>query len=77
MTGAWARRTADLSSAAETLLGRAVDRFGLTGRGFDRALKVARTVADLDGSRPIDAEHVVEALAFRGEAYGDEEPGVA
>jgi magnesium chelatase family protein len=77
MTGTWARRTANLTAAAETVLGRAVDRFGLTGRGFDRALKVARTVADLEGSPSIDGEHLVEALAFRGEPHGDEEPGVA
>jgi magnesium chelatase family protein len=37
----------------------------LTGRGFDRALKVARTIADLDGAEEVAREHVSEALAYR------------
>ena len=37
----------------------------MTGRGFDRTLKVARTIADLAGSDGVAGEHVVEALAYR------------
>jgi magnesium chelatase family protein len=37
----------------------------LTGRGFDRALKVARTVADLEGSEQVRTEHLLEALSYR------------
>jgi magnesium chelatase family protein len=66
-----------LSTEAERLLGRAVERYGLTGRGFDRALKVARTIADLDGSERIDAPHLLEALASRGESDAPGETGVA
>jgi magnesium chelatase family protein len=77
MSGAEARRVAMLSTEAERLLGRAVERYGLTGRGFDRALKVARTIADLDGSERIDAPHLLEALAFRGESDAAGETGVA
>ena len=77
MSGALARRSANLTTAAETVLGRAVDRFALSGRGFDRALKVARTIADLDGSEAVDAQHLLEALSFRGEPLGEEESGVA
>ena len=77
MSGAEARRAAMLSTEAERLLGRAVERYGLTGRGFDRALKVARTIADLDGSDRIDAPHLLEALAFRGESDAPGETGVA
>ena len=77
MSGALARRSANLTRAAETVLGRAVDRFALSGRGFDRALKVARTIADLDGSEAVDAQHLLEALTFRGEPLGEEESGVA
>ncbi|MBA3764199.1 MAG: hypothetical protein H0X05_01665 [Actinobacteria bacterium] len=51
--------------AAESLLGGAVDQLGLTGRGFDRAIKVARTVADLDGAEVVDRDHVSEALSYR------------
>ena len=40
-------------------------RLGLTGRGFDRALKVARTIADLEGAGSVDAGHMAEALSYR------------
>jgi magnesium chelatase family protein len=43
----------------------------LTGRGFDRALKVARTVADLDGSPEVGAAHLLEALSYRALGEGD------
>jgi magnesium chelatase family protein len=77
MSGAEARRTAMLSSDGERMLGRAVERYGLTGRGFDRALKVARTIADLDAAIRIEAPHLAEALAFRGQNELPGETGVA
>jgi magnesium chelatase family protein len=65
MPGRMARRTGLLGAEAETTLAEAVDRAALSGRGFDRLIRVARTVADLAGSALIEAEHVAEALAFR------------
>ncbi|MDP9022587.1 MAG: YifB family Mg chelatase-like AAA ATPase [Actinomycetota bacterium] len=68
------RLTRDASAAAVratsqrqalTALGRAVDALGLTARGFDRCLRVARTIADLDGADLIDVAHVEEAVAYR------------
>jgi magnesium chelatase family protein len=59
-------RVADASDAALALLRDAVERFGTTGRGTTRTLKVARTIADLEGSSWIAADHVAEALVFRG-----------
>jgi magnesium chelatase family protein len=38
---------------------------GLSGRGHDRVLRVARTVADLSGEREIAVEHLAEALNYR------------
>jgi magnesium chelatase family protein len=50
--------------AIEKLRG-AADRWGISARGFARCLRVARTVADLDGERFVDARHLGEALHFR------------
>ncbi len=47
------------------LVATAVDRLGLTGRGHDRLLRVARTLADLDASDAVALRHVAEALQFR------------
>jgi magnesium chelatase family protein len=65
LPGPRARREARLTSGAEALLARAVEGLALTGRGFDRALKVARTIADLGGSGAVEADHLAEALSYR------------
>ena len=65
LPGPVARRELRLTSEARALLGSAVELHALTGRGFDRALKVGRTIADLDGSDLVEPSHVVEALAYR------------
>ena len=65
LPGPVARREARMSASAESLLAEAVDRHALTGRGFDRVLKVGRTIADLAGSERVESDHVVEALAYR------------
>jgi magnesium chelatase family protein len=72
LPGPLARRTCSLSSGAEALLTKAVEMLALTGRGFDRAIKVGRTVADLAGSDRIETEHLAEALSYRT-GFGTEE----
>jgi len=47
------------------LLSRVAERFGLSARGYHRVLRVARTVADLDGSDAVRRPHVAEAVSFR------------
>jgi magnesium chelatase family protein len=65
LPGAVARRLAGLTADAERRLADAVDQMALSGRGFDRTLKVARTIADLDDAPAVDASHVSEALGYR------------
>ena len=56
-----------LSSASRKLLGAAVDRMGLSARGYYRVLKVARTIADLADSPEVSGAHLTEALGYRSQ----------
>ncbi len=51
--------------AGRDLLLRATERMHLTARGYHRVLRVARTIADLDGTAGITRGHIAEALSFR------------
>ena len=53
------------TASALKLLERAFDTLGLSARAYDKILRVARTVADLDGSDEIDFPHVAEAIQYR------------
>jgi magnesium chelatase family protein len=59
---------ASLAPEAEQLLGRAVERLPLSGRGRSKVARVSRTIAALAGSPVISAEHVAEALSYRSPA---------
>ena len=59
------REVANASGEALALLRRAVETLGFSGRGHDRVLKLARTIADLAGASRVELPHVAEALLFR------------
>lgn len=77
MPGSMTRQEAALTASAESALAQAVDRYALTGRGFDRALKVARTIADLAEEEHVDGVHLLEALTFRERVGPGEDLGAA
>jgi len=58
------------SAAGLVLLRQAAETLGLSARGFHRTLRVARTLADLDGEDTVGRVHVAEALSYRREAIG-------
>jgi magnesium chelatase family protein len=55
----------ELSPEAEKLLERAMLQQGLTARAHDRILKVARTIADLEGAASLAVPHIAEAIQYR------------
>jgi magnesium chelatase family protein len=57
-----------IDETAEQILKKAVDVYGLSGRGVHKVLKVSRTIADLSGHEVITSPHVSEALQYRFEA---------
>jgi magnesium chelatase family protein len=59
------RRYCALSAPCKGLLRGAVESLGLSARAFDRILKVARTLADLDGADTIAERHIAEAIHYR------------
>jgi magnesium chelatase family protein len=66
MTARHLRRYCRLDAAATALLDRAYDRLRLSARGADRIVKVARTIADLEGVESITEVHINESLSYRG-----------
>jgi len=59
------RAFCELSADCERLLERAMVQQSLTARAHDRILKVARTIADLDGAPALEPKHIAEAIQYR------------
>ena len=65
MTPAMIGKYCALDEACDAIMGRAFARLGLTGRSHDRILRMARTIADLEGSEAIRPDHLAEAIQYR------------
>ncbi len=65
------RKYCQLDAECAELMKQAFETMGLTARSYDRILKVARTVADLDGSGEIGPQHIAEAIQYRAVNLGN------
>jgi magnesium chelatase family protein len=65
MTGQHLKKYCLLNGEAENLLQKAMEKFQLSARAFDRIIKVSRTIADLQGEKNISLEHISEAIQYR------------
>ena len=65
MTSKLIRKHVLLDEESSELIKNAMDRLGLSARAYDRILKVARTIADLEGEQKVQAHHLSEAIHYR------------
>jgi len=65
MTPKLTKKYCKLTPDCEDMLKMAITRFGLSGRAFDRILKLSRTIADIDNSSDIKINHIAESLQYR------------
>ena len=63
--GALLEEIAAPDAEGRAFLLKAADKFGLTARGYHRILRVARTIADLEGAADVRKAHIAEAVSFR------------
>ncbi len=59
------RQFCQVDGESNVLLEKAMDKLGLSARAHSRVLKIARTIADLEGSPDIHANHIAEAIQYR------------
>jgi magnesium chelatase family protein len=66
LRGAALRRFCTPDDGGKRILSAAVEKLGLSARAHDKVLRVARTIADLEGSEAVRSQHVAEAIQYRG-----------
>lgn len=71
MTERMIHQFAEPDEASINLLRTAMEKFSLSARAYNRILKVARTIADLDGSERVEVQHISEAIGYRNLDRGD------
>ncbi len=71
MTERMIHQFAEPDEASISLLRTAMEKFSLSARAYNRILKVARTIADLDGSEHVEVQHISEAIGYRNLDRGD------
>ena len=71
MTERMIHQFAEPDEASIALLRTAMEKFSLSARAYNRILKVARTIADLDGSERVEVQHISEAIGYRNLDRGD------
>ena len=65
MTNRHIKKFCQIDETSQSLLEMAIDKFGLSARAYTRILKVARTIADLEGAEHIQSFHISEAIQYR------------
>ncbi|MFK7786401.1 MAG: YifB family Mg chelatase-like AAA ATPase [Crocinitomicaceae bacterium] len=65
LTSKQIRQYCKLDPSSADILKKAMEKFGFSARAYDRILKVARTIADLDGANDIETRHIAEAVQYR------------
>jgi magnesium chelatase family protein len=71
MTEKMLHKFAEPDNASLEMLRMAMERLKLSARAYSRILKVARTIADLDGSENVQTKHIAEAIGYRSLDRGD------
>lgn len=65
MSSKQAERYCVLDENCQSILGRAIDKMGLSARAYNKIIKLARTIADLDNRADIEVNHLMEAIRYR------------
>jgi magnesium chelatase family protein len=71
MTERMIHQFAEPDDASLDMLRQAMERLSLSARAYSRILKVARTIADLEGSEHVEIHHIAEAIGYRSLDRGD------